>query len=166
MAPDEYGELLDKQALYELVVKYCRAIDRCDEELFLSVFHPDAKLDPGHTLTGTPREFVEYLYRAGRWSEERRGSRIQHAVSNSLFDVVGDIAYGESYVEVRELVDGQRFAVVARYIDRYEKRAGEWRIAQRQVVREFRVPEGERAFPPPSDVRGSRDASDPSYARV
>jgi SnoaL-like domain len=159
------AQIADKQALYELVVKYCRAIDRCDEDLFLSVFHDDALLDPGHTFAGTPKEFVEYLNSAGRWSPGKRERRIQHAVSNSLFDVVGDVAYGETYVEVREIVDGERFAVVARYIDRYERRGGDWRIARRRVVRDFLVPSDERAFPPSAPVGGSRDLGDPSYER-
>jgi len=33
--------LLDKQEVYELLMRYCRAIDRCDEPLLRSVYHPD-----------------------------------------------------------------------------------------------------------------------------
>ena len=34
--------LLDKQEIHEVIMRYCRAIDRCDEELLSSVYHPDA----------------------------------------------------------------------------------------------------------------------------
>ena len=43
--------LLDKQEIYEVILRYCRGIDRLDEELLLSVFHPDAYADFG-TLKG------------------------------------------------------------------------------------------------------------------
>ena len=37
----------DQAALRDLVVLYCRAVDRRDPELMRRVFHPDALLDFG-----------------------------------------------------------------------------------------------------------------------
>ncbi len=34
--------MLDKQEIHEVMMRYCRAIDRMDEELLRSVYHPDA----------------------------------------------------------------------------------------------------------------------------
>ena len=39
---DELATLLAKQAITEVVVRYARAIDRLDEALLRSVFHPDS----------------------------------------------------------------------------------------------------------------------------
>ena len=35
-------KLLDKQEIYEVLCRYCRALDRGDEKLLRSVYHPDA----------------------------------------------------------------------------------------------------------------------------
>ena len=39
--------LLDKQEIHEVLMRYCRGIDRCDAELLHSVYHPDATDDHG-----------------------------------------------------------------------------------------------------------------------
>jgi SnoaL-like domain len=36
----EVRELLDKQAIHEALMHYCRGIDRCDEDLIRSAYHP------------------------------------------------------------------------------------------------------------------------------
>lgn len=41
-APESLQELVDKRALAEVVMRYCRGVDRADEELIVSCFHPDA----------------------------------------------------------------------------------------------------------------------------
>src|SRR6478672_11541230 len=89
--------LLVKQELAELVMTVSRAIDRCDDELLLSCYHPDAIDDHG-AFKGSPAEFLAYL-KAGTMDPTR--GPLQHSVTNMLFDVMGDIAWGEAYVESR-----------------------------------------------------------------
>ena len=48
----ELRELLDKQALTELVVRYARGVDRWDKELVLACFHPDATPPLQHLRRG------------------------------------------------------------------------------------------------------------------
>ncbi len=40
-------ELLSKQAIYELQCRYCRGIDRMDQALVRSCYHPDATDEHG-----------------------------------------------------------------------------------------------------------------------
>ena len=59
--------------------------------------------------------------------------------------------------------------VAGRYVDRFEKRDGEWRIAQRTGLydwREFRVVEGVDLSDTPEGAAGYHDARDPSTAAV
>ena len=47
-------ELLDKQALHEIAMRYTRAIDRPDRELLLSLYHDDAIDHHGTMFKGGP----------------------------------------------------------------------------------------------------------------
>ena len=58
------SELLDKQALQEVVRRYCRAVDRSDGELFLSCYHPDAFDDNG-PYSGSPAKMLAALQAKG-----------------------------------------------------------------------------------------------------
>ena len=154
-------ELLDKQALYELVARYCRAVDRVDEELLRSVYWEDA-IDEHGPFVGTVDEFVEEHRNGGSWSGRKLEEPVQHAITNTLFDVRGDVAYGETYVEVRRVRDGGVFIEgIARQVDRFERRGGEWRIAHRRILLDYAGPG--RDFT--KFLHGARDRSDASYER-
>lgn len=151
-------ELLDKQALQELVVRYCRAVDRADGELFLSCYHPDA-LDEHGPYSGSPAVMLAALKKGPM---APGGVTIQHSISNSLFELHGDIAYGETYFQTRRPgANGELTMSTGRYVDRYERRGGEWRFALRRCIIEYaRTGTNIEEFVP-----GSRDKTDPSYER-
>lgn len=54
-------EAADKVELYELVVAYCRAMDRRDVDLMRTLYHPDAIDDHGSLFDGTGEEFINFL---------------------------------------------------------------------------------------------------------
>jgi hypothetical protein len=154
----ELQELWDKQALKELIVRVARAIDRCDEELLLSCYWPDAFDDHG-VYKGEPVGFLAHLRKK---TMVPSNGPIQHSITNALFDVAGDSAYGESYGESRSVdADGQVSRGLARYVDRYERRNGQWRISHRRVILESARP----GFDVSDFTVGTRDRSDPSYER-
>lgn len=151
-------ELLDRQQLYELLTRYCRAVDRVDDELLLSCYHPDAQQDHG-SYKGPIPGLVEHLH--GRAMNAAKGP-LQHVVANCRFEIEGDVAFGESYV--RTVMRGEGGAAqlsFGRYVDRFERRAEEWRIAFRQVI--IDVPRA--GLDPDEFVSGHRDRRDPSYRR-
>ena len=152
-------ELLDKQALHELVVRYCRAVDRADLELLLSCYHDDAIDDHG-TFCGPPAEvFPPVLDRL------RREPATQHALTNESFEIDGDVAYGETYNEMR--TTGPDGTMVhggsGRYLDRFERRDGTWRIARRTSIIEWSPPVAGRD--PAKFLKGTKDRADASYRR-
>lgn len=150
--------LLDKLALHELIVKVARAVDRADEDLFLSCYWPEAHDDHG-VYKGSPSGLLEHLRR--RTMDPSFGP-VQHAVTNALFEVSGNVAYGESYGESRVVDhDGNVSRGLCRYVDRFERRDGEWRIIDRRVILEGARP----GFDVSAFVCGSRSRSDPSYER-
>jgi len=56
---DALRELSDKQAITEVIYRYCRGLDRMDADMGRAVWHPGATADYGaDTFRGTGDEFV------------------------------------------------------------------------------------------------------------
>lgn len=159
LASDRLQELYDKQALLELNLKYCRAVDRCDIDLLLSCFHPNAIDDHG-TFKGAPADVFPAIFDRMRLSPPA-----QHILDNALFEVDGDVAWGELYMSVRT-ADADVASPpdsFGRNLDRYERRNNEWRIAERRVIIERFFPD--REVDRSKFLIGSKDRLDPSYLR-
>ncbi len=61
MPRDRVSLMLDKHELHELVLTYCRAIDRQDFALVRTLYHDDAIDDHGDMFKGGPDEYVAWL---------------------------------------------------------------------------------------------------------
>ena len=157
-------QLIDEAAIAKVHLRYCRAIDRRDFDLLRSCYHPDAVDDHGDFVGGID-DFVEFC-REGTLNF----TSTSHHTTNTLVEVEGDVAhaefYGRAYHRVAAGVDGieKDLAVNTRWIDRFEKRGGEWRIAKRLVVVDTdRVDPVRERWVPDEQYRGRRDRGDPSY---
>jgi hypothetical protein len=131
--------LLDKEEIREILYRYCRACDRADRALLESCYHPGAIEDHG-AFFGEAAEFAVNLV----GNAARLYQRMGHMVSTINIELDGDVAHSEAYVcaggpLVARAADGgtQVRVIYGRYIDRFEKRDGEWRIAQRIVVKDW-----------------------------
>jgi 3-phenylpropionate/cinnamic acid dioxygenase small subunit len=124
--------LLDRVALRDLVMRYCRGVDRRDFALVRALYHDDAVDDHGAMFCGGPEAFVAWLPEAmARWE------LTCHSISNSLFAVDGDRAEGEHHVTAYHRTHPPKrreFIVQGRYLDQYERRGGEWKFAHRSLV--------------------------------
>ena len=163
---DPVRELLDRQAIADVVLRYCRGIDRLDLELVRDCYHADATDEHG-TFTGTRDEYVEWV--AGILT---RFAGTMHVVANQLVEVDGDGALGETYGVAYHWGDPpddsrRNFTTGFRYVDHFARRDGEWRIARRVAVREWThvvPPEQQLVIPPERDGRrGHRDRGDAVY---
>ena len=136
--------LVDKDAIRDVIWRYARAIDRGDVDLLRTCYHPDATMDYGiRTGDGS---IEAHLASAGQMHSYV--GEAHHHISNVLIELDGDFATVESYVidTLSQQVDASRLAVgqkvvhqlFARYLDRFEKRNGEWRIIRRVVVKDLR----------------------------
>ena len=159
-------ELWDKQAIREVIWRYCRGIDRCDLEIMRSTYHPDS-IDIHGSFEGTGWGWCEYIVELlpTRWDFT------YHTIPNLLIEIENDTASCESYVLAyqAQTVDGKRIMHTfwGRYIDRVERREGEWKIAHRTAVCDW-TEEGaqitSRVLPPDTYVLGKRNRSDLSYS--
>lgn len=150
--------LRDKQELADLVHRVCRAVDRADGDLLLSCYWSDAFENHG-SYKGDPAGLLRHFQK--KVMDPAVGP-MQHVVTNLLFDVFGDVAYGEAYGEGRTVdSEGTIQRSMSRYIDRYERRQGEWRIIHRRVLLES----GKPGVTSSAFLRGTRDQNDASYER-
>ncbi len=153
----------DRQAILDCVIRYARGLDRHDEEVLASVFHDDA-IDHHGDFIGTREEFVPWanaLHEAD-WTAHT------HFMANNRVDIDGDVAHSETYVlfVLRRKREDMIDVGGGRYVDRLERRDGEWRISARELVIDWRgemqTSDYRRAFTYPT---GTWDRSDPSYRR-
>ena len=165
MDPD-VQRLLDERAIQRRLVDYCRGVDRGDAALVASVYHPDATDDHG-SFKGLGIDFAEYVTSRLR----DRYDATMHSIANTVIDFTADdTARVESHVCARQRrIDDDGLVVVetfgGRYVDRFEQRDGEWKIAHRTVVHEWdKVEHVDLAFPPGRFTEGIRGRDDVSYA--
>jgi hypothetical protein len=160
----ELRVLKDKAAIFELVNRYTRGVDRHDVEMMKSVFHTDA-IDNHGDFLGNVDEFIEWVNTGHSAATESH----MHNVTSHTSEVDGDVAHAETYViVVLRPEDGAPVRIGGgRYIDRLERRNGEWRIALRRVTMDWRTYadssawlKGRRGYP-----AGTWDKTDLSYMR-
>lgn len=164
---DKLEHLLERQDILDCLIRFSRGMDRFDREMFLSAFHNDAVIAAGPFVGGP-----EGLY---DWAAELHAhgqSATHHNLLNHTCDIDGDVAHAETYyLFVGRNRDETNWIAGGRYIDRLERRDGQWKIALRTNAIEWSgmVP----TLPIPfSDVPGidlngvqSRSKNDPSYQR-
>ena len=151
-ADKDLGELLAWRALDQLVARYCRAVDRRDEVLLASLWHPDARIQVGD-FVGDPAAFMAFAQVI--WAGSRRTF---HAVCNRDFEIRGDTAVGEIYVIGVATTPGeagdQDGLSGGRYLDRYERRHGVWKFSARTFVFDFTL-----GWPADPDARAAAIAA-------
>ena len=143
-------DVIDRAKIAELSYRYSRAVDRLDADLLRSVYWPDGTDDHG-IFDGNALDYVDWVMGyVGAWISTH------HDNGNILIDLDGDIAYGEVHWTgwYRYRQDDQVVDIVAngRYLDRYERRDGEWRIFHRTCVSDW----NRSAVRPDGDERDHR----------
>lgn len=130
------SELADREAIRECLYRYARGADRLDADMVRSAYWPDA-IDTHLSFTGNVEEFIA-------WSFPIMGSMDQtmHMIGNILMTIRGNKADVESYFHGFHRVnlpDGSKSDVLGcgRYVDNFERRGDEWRIARRMVVTDW-----------------------------
>ncbi|MCW2855489.1 MAG: nuclear transport factor 2 family protein [Marmoricola sp.] len=125
--------LLDEDAVRRVHLEYCRGIDRRDWELVRSCYHTDA-IDHHGPFTGGVDAFI-------LWGIEVLADvQSMHFTGNQLVEVDGDVAWHEAYCIAFHRISGAPsepktdWVVNVRYLDRFERRDGAWKIADRLVV--------------------------------
>ncbi len=162
--------LLDREDIRDALTRYTRGMDRHDLALIASAYHPDARDRHGR--------FDGDRHSVGEKASYHHAQSYQahsHQIGNITFAFESDdVCHTETYFHIVLSRKGDRTPndlLGGRYLDRFERREGVWRIADREVVLDWR---GEHL--PVSDAgdhdinrtypQGAWDRSDLSYVRM
>jgi SnoaL-like domain len=124
-------ELHDRQAILDCITREARGRDRHDVELTLSAFWEDA-LDEHGPKVSPAAEYPEQA-NAGHAAFFKATN---HNLTNHTCEIDGDVAHCETYVIGAMLIKNLKNTIllIGRYLDRMERRNGEWRIALRRTI--------------------------------
>lgn len=160
-------QLAAHEEIRQVLYRYCRGIDRGDPELVASVYHADGEDDHG-TFQGPGRQFAQRIVAA----MDQQTLSAQHHITNVLIELHGDSAADvESYFLALHPTgagsDETLARVGGRYLDRFERRGGQWLIADRKVILDWTRASLEGDPWPTADAfpRGGRREADPSWGR-
>ncbi len=169
MHAEALQSLLDREAIRECIFRYCRGIDRLDEVALRSAYWPDGT-DCHGPYKGSASGFVDWALEKLQTSD-----RLIHNVGNISIELRGTQAAVETYFlawqrDRRDDGTLHETFLAGRYVDRFEKRADEWRVADRMVAYDWVQPLGPapagsetERFGPRLPV-GARKPHDPWYA--
>lgn len=127
------GRLADRQAITDVLVEYCRALDLMDLRALAALFTEDCVVEygPGEFLRSRGSAALgKSLERMWRWS------RTSHHLSNVLIRFKGDdAAVSSSYVHAwHQRPDGSTATIFGQYHDRLVRQERGWRIAERRML--------------------------------
>jgi len=124
--------MLDREEVKAIPHRFARGLDRVDRDLLVSCFHPDGVDDHGF-FKAQAGEFVDWVM-----GELEKFEDTQHMIATQNVEVIGSKASCESYFVAYHTMptpDGDKELIVAgRYLDKMEKRDGEWKIILRRCV--------------------------------
>lgn len=170
LSPERLARLdaqLDKLEIQECLTRFSRGMDRFDRDCYLSAFWPDATMAAG-PFVGSPADCWDWavpMHEAGQ-------ILTHHSLLNMTIELDGDTAHAETYyLFVARNRDESVWQAGGRYIDRLERRNGEWRVAMRANCIEWSVVPPAMPLPfgdvPGIELNGTsrRDGGDISYRR-
>ncbi|AOL95288.1 nuclear transport factor 2 family protein [Porphyrobacter sp. LM 6] len=157
----------DRFAIIDLAALYMRGLDRLDGELLVSQFWPEARCEYG-IFSGSPSDFADFCMAA-----LKDHVRNQHMLGQHLIDFTSDDeAYGEVYYQAYHRVHDEAGAardlvIAGRYVDRYERRGGVWKIAYRSELVDWLRddPASDAMLEAAPFILGQRKPADPLYDR-
>lgn len=180
MALEQFSpeRVVDRLKIHDVMGKWCRAVDRLDKQGMLDCFHPGA-IDSHGPYIGPVEGLVDWILQ-----RHKPIHFSSHFVGNQVIEFAADdLALVETYVRTIQQYPPEAKAQLAqftggaaggegawmdvftssRYLDRFERREGHWRIARRDLIQDWKqlIEVKEKALQPRPDwILGRRDGND------
>jgi len=133
---NELQDFKDRKAILDCIQRECRARDRQDVEQIEGCWWDDGIDEHGPKIYRMPG-----IAEAFNASHQARLRSTSHHITNHLCEIVGDMAFCESYTLANIFLKDSDTTIlcIGRYVDRLEKRNGEWRLLMRACVLDMSV---------------------------
>jgi hypothetical protein len=163
---DDGTRVADRQRIHELILGYCRGVDRLELDLVRAAYHPGG-IDHHTGFDGPVEQYISWL-----GSVLQRYEGTMHLVANHLVEFSGPRAVSETYgLAIHWGIPAGdptlNFTSGFRYVDLLECRQGRWGIVERHALREFTHSDTQRRIPAEAPaVGGSRSPDDPVFVQL
>jgi uncharacterized protein (TIGR02246 family) len=126
----------EKDAIRELMARYCHALDACRFGEVASLFTEDGEWTTTYG-SARGRAQIEALL-ASVVPKPGEGPQRKHYITNIIITLAGDRAGARSdYLVVRESERGLMPVMGGTYMDAFAKREGMWQFARKQLVHDI-----------------------------
>lgn len=132
--------LLDERDIRDVIYRECRGKNRADADLLRSCYWEDAEDHHPPFFDAKMSEYADFIPQGIK----QIGPVVQYIAQQILIDLDGDVARVETYVRSNKLFhqrtdEGHEIIRISgmRMLDRFERRDGEWRIAERWFIPEW-----------------------------
>jgi hypothetical protein len=129
---EDLRALIDRDRIRQCLERLARGEDRRDGAMIAASLWPDSVTDYG-VFKGTFDEYLDWVVPGADAI-----TNTQHVLGQTYIELDGDRARAETQVLSYHRVDmgaGENDTIVGgRYLDVFEKRGGEWRIANRMML--------------------------------
>ena len=129
---DKLRAMLAREAIRNCLARLARGEDRRDATAICASYWPDSVTDYG-VFKGSFEEYLAWVVPGADAI-----TNTQHVLGQSVIELAGDHARAETQVISYHRVDmgeGERDTVIGgRYLDRFEQRDGQWRVAERIML--------------------------------
>ena len=157
-------QLLDRAEITDVVKRLARGTDRLDEALMASCYHPDG-FDDHNSFRGSGADFARWVCEVLPYFDATH-----HMIGDPYIRLDGDVAQVDTYCQAHHVRQGSDMVLGLRYVDRFERRSGQWLIARRVCAFDWTLTV---AFDPatgfqfgPDFTVGRRDRTDITYTGV
>lgn len=125
-------QLVDREAIRDLLAAYCERVDEYDIDGMAQLFTEDCETDYGPGRGGSVNGRQQVRDRIARGQATWR--RTHHQLGQSRIAVDGDTAHATTYNTAwHERHDGTVERVRLRYVDDLRRTGEGWRIARREI---------------------------------
>ena len=122
-------DMIDRHEILQVMQRYARGLDRLDAELARSCYWDDC-IEDHNQFVGDVEGFIEWANVTARSFETTH-----HNLTTHSCDIDGDNAHAETYfIYISTMPQPPHFMSSGRYLDHFQKRNGEWRIANRVCI--------------------------------
>lgn len=125
------SDLLDREAIRDLPLRYCDCVWRNDVEGIVDLFTEDGAFvvkSPDGEVSAKGRSALLDFYRGGLDMQPRP------YIHNHVIELDGDRASGRCYLDLRSEKNNMEWLGAGYYNDEYRKVGGSWRFASRNFT--------------------------------